>query len=126
MKKEKRNEVISMKIMTAVLMTMALVLAYGIAYADDDIIMAGKDVGTELYDNAYRSGDIAMDHKDFARVPNPLEANIEVGAVLGNTTFAKDEVMFEASGSAAGGTTKDSDLNRIWDRALGPGGSDLP
>ena len=117
-----------MKVMTGVLTAMVLVLAYGVAYADDDIIMAGKDVGTELYDNAFRVGDITMDHKDFARVPNPAEANIEVGAVLDNTTYAKDEGMLdsEARGSAAGGTSTDSELDRIWDKALGPGGSDLP
>jgi hypothetical protein len=67
-----------------------------------------------------------MDHKDFARVPNPAEDHIEVGAVLNTATFAKDEGMLEARGSAAGGTSTESELDRIWDKALGPGGSDLP
>jgi hypothetical protein len=116
-----------MKVMTGVLTTMVFVLAFGLAYADD-VITPGKDVGTELYDSVFRAGDNAMEHKDFARVPNPAEANIEVGAILNNTTFAKDEGMLdsEVRGSAAGGTSMESELDRIWDKALGPGGSDLP
>jgi hypothetical protein len=116
-----------MKVMTGVLTTMVFVLAFGLAYADD-VITPAKDVGTELYDNAFGVGDIAMDHKDFARISKPADDNIEVGAILNNTTFAKDEGMLdsEVRGSAAGGTSMETELDRIWDKALGPGGSDLP
>jgi hypothetical protein len=116
-----------MKVMTGVLTTMVFVLAFGLAYADD-VITPGKDVGTVLYESAFPAGDITMAHKDFSRVPNVLEAQIEVGAIVNNTTYAKDEGMLdsEARGSAAGGMSTESELDRIWDKALGPGGSDLP
>jgi hypothetical protein len=116
-----------MKVMTSVLTTMVFVLAFGLAYADD-VITPRKDVGTELYDNTFAVGDIAMSHKDFARVPNPADDIYEVGAIVNDRTFAKDEGMLdsEARGAAAGGTSMESELDRIWDKALGPGGSDLP
>lgn len=115
-----------MKVMTGALTAMVFVLAFGLAYADD-VITAGKDVGTELYDNAFRVGDIAMDHKDFAKLPDPTANLIEVGAIVDRSAFAKDEMLdSEARGVAAGGTSKGNEYDRIWDRALGPGGSDLP
>ena len=116
-----------MKVMTAVLTTMVFVLAFGLAYADG-VITEVKEAGTVLYDSAFHVGTIGMDHKDFARIPNPADEMYEVGAVVNNRTFAKDEGMLdsEARGAAAGGTSRDSELDKIWDKALGPGGSDLP
>lgn len=115
-----------MKVMTAVLTTMVFVLAFGLAYADG-VITGVTEAGTVLYNSAFEAA-IGMDHKDFARIPNPADDMYEVGAVVNNRTFAKDEGLLdsEARGAAAGGTRTDSALDRIWDKALGPGGSDLP
>jgi hypothetical protein len=42
-----------MKTFTTIMTVMAFTIAIGVAYADEFPIMAGKDVGTELYLSAF-------------------------------------------------------------------------
>lgn len=42
-----------MKIFTTIMTVMAFTISIGVAYANEFLIMAGKDVGTELYLSAF-------------------------------------------------------------------------
>jgi hypothetical protein len=121
-----------MKTFTTIVAAMAFVLAFGLAYADDMTIVL-RDVGTELYDSAFRV-DHAAEVSHFAAGPRPTEVNfeglteakIEIGSVLYDSAFAKDDIMLgetEAKGSAAGGMAVIDRNTEIWEKTLAvPGG----
>ena len=112
-----------MKIFTTILTVMAFTIAIGVAYADEFPIMAGKDVGTELYLSAFAAPDTAIS-KDFA-VKGEREVPMEVGTALYHDAFLMDSS--ESRGEAAGGVANIDENTRIWDTLLSPvGGSDLP
>ncbi len=112
-----------MKIFTTILTVMAFTIAVGVAYADEFPIMAGKDVGTELYVSAFAAPDTAIS-KDFA-VKGEREVPMEIGTALYHDAFLMDNS--EARGEAAGGVANVDENTRIWDTLLSPvGGSDLP
>jgi hypothetical protein len=112
-----------MKIFTTILTVMAFTIAIGVAYADEFPIMAGKDVGTELYVSAFAAPDTAIS-KDFA-VKGEREVPMEIGTALYHDAFLMNSS--EARGEAAGGVANVDENTRIWDTLLSPvGGSDLP
>jgi hypothetical protein len=119
------REVMHMKTLTTIITVMALSLAIGVAYADEFPIMAGKDVGTELYLNAFAAPDTAIS-KDFS-VIGEREVPMEIGAALYHDAFSVRDSASDAKGSAAGGVANVDENTRIWDTLLSPaGGSDLP
>ena len=112
-----------MKKFTTIMTVMAFTIAIGVAYADDFPIMAGKDVGTELYLSAFAPPDTAIS-KDFA-VKGEVAGPMEIGTALYHDAFL--EKRSEARGEAAGGMANVDENTRIWDTLLSPvGGSDLP
>jgi len=128
------KEVTSMKTFITITAMVVLTLAFGVAYADEFPITNGRDVGTELYLNAFPVHDTTarvVTSKDFSAAGGrPSDKIGEIGTVMYNDAFlAKDTMMgsAEVRGSAAGGMAKDDENTRIWDNLLGaPGGSDLP
>jgi hypothetical protein len=119
-----------MKTLITIMTMMVLTIIIGVAYADDFPIMNGRDIGTELYLNAFPVSDTAIS-KDFGvKGVRASEAPMEIGAALYRDAFSvKDEPMgsSEARGAAAGGVAKEDENARIWDTLLSPvGGSDLP
>ena len=112
-----------MKTFTTIMTVMAFTIAIGVAYADEFPIMAGKDVGTELYLSAFAAPDTAIS-KDFA-VKGEREVPMEIGTALYHDAFLAKRS--EARGEAAGGVANVDENTRIWDTLLSPvGGSDLP
>jgi hypothetical protein len=119
------REVIHMKKLTTIIIVMALSLAIGVAYADEFPIMAGKDVGTELYLSVFAAPDTAIS-KDFSAI-GKREVPMEISAVLYHDAFDVGDSASDARGSAAGGVANVDENTRIWDTLLSPvGGSDLP
>jgi hypothetical protein len=119
------REVMHMKTLTTIITVMALSLAIGVAYADEFPIMGGKDVGTELYLNAFAAPDTAIS-KDFSLI-GEREMPMEIGAALYHDAFSVRDSASDARGSAAGGVANVDENTRIWDTLLSPeGGSDLP
>jgi hypothetical protein len=116
------REVLTMKIFTTIMTVMALTIALGVAYADEFPIMAGKDVGTELYLSAFAAPDTAIS-RDFA-VKGEREVPMEIGTALYHDAFLTKR---SEKGEAAGGVANVDENTRIWDTLLSPvGGSDLP
>lgn len=112
-----------MKTFTIIMTVMAFTIAIGVAYADEFPIMAGKDVGTELYLSAFAAPDTAIS-RDFA-VKGEGEVPMEIGTALYHDAFLVKRS--EARGEAAGGVANVDKNTRIWDTLLSPvGGSDLP
>ena len=117
-----------MKATFAILIVAALALTFGMAYADEFPIMAGNDVGTELYLSAFPTNDTVIVARDFSSdTPGSDVAHVDIGTALRDSA-AKDEMYAgEVTGSAAGGMKIDDEKTVIWDNLLGrPGGSDLP
>jgi len=119
--------VITMKIITTIMTVMAFTIAIGVAYADEFPIMAGKDVGTELYLSAFPIADTAI-AKDFGvKGERMSEVPVEIGTALYHDAFLVNDTASESRGEAAGGVAKEDENTRIWDTLLSPvGGSDLP
>jgi len=112
-----------MKIFTTIMAVIAFTIVIGVAYADDFPIMAGKDVGTELYLSAFAAPDTAIS-KDFA-VKGEIAVPMEIGTALYHDAFLAKRS--EVRGEAAGGVANIDENTRIWDTLLSPvGGSDLP
>ena len=83
-----------MKTILTVAVMMLFVLAVGTAYADDVPVFGGiKDVGTELYNDAFAAHDSAQADADK-----------------------------EVKGSATGGVAKEDENSKIWDDLLRPTG----
>ena len=104
-----------------------LTIAFGIASADEFPI-ANREVGTELYLNAFQTHDSKVAVKDFGVIGSREPEAVEVGTALYNNLI-KDSMMAgsEIRAAAAGGVARDDERTRIWDNLLGaPGGSDLP
>jgi hypothetical protein len=117
------REVLTMKTFTTIMTVIAFTITLGVAYADEFPIMAGKDVGTELYLSAFAAPDTAIS-KDFA-VKGEREVPMEIGTALYHDAFLMKSS--EVRGEAAGGEAKVDENTRIWDTLLSPvGGSDLP
>lgn len=117
-----------MKTYVTIASMVVLTLAFGLAYADEFPIAAGRDVGTELYFSAFPTDDTAVAVKDFGVIGRREPEAAEVGTALYNNLI-RDSMMAssEVKGSAAGGVAKDDEKTIIWDNLLGvPGGSDLP
>lgn len=122
-----------MKTFITIAAAMVLVLAFGLAYADE-LTSARRDVGSDLYDNAFKVDHVVMGDRGFAAIPGAVtagiegltEEKIEIGSVLYDSAFAKDEIMLgetEAKGSAAGGMAVIDENTKIWDKTLAvPGG----
>lgn len=119
-----------MKTLMNIAIAAVLVLAFGVAYADD-LIAAGKDVGTELYLSENPAIDtMTVLRKDFSSdKPGSDVEMIDVGTALYNSAFG-DETMYagrEVTGAGAGGVAPVDERTRIWDHLFGaPGGSDHP
>jgi len=133
------KEVTSMKTFTKVTTMLALTLTFGLAYADE-FPVGNKDVGTELYNSAFRAHDTSMRteavvHDERFALPDDdaiasLEAKNDVGSRIYADAYEKGDLEMAdrgVKGSAAGGMVKDDEITKIWDNLLGaPGGSDLP
>jgi len=115
-----------MKNVTSIVTAMAFVLAFGSAFADE--IVPNNNIGTEVYDNAFKADHVVKGSRDFGAKPGLTEDTIEVGAVLYESAFAKDDSMLgetEARGSAAGGMADIDENTRIWEELLSPSIKDL-
>ena len=133
------KEVTSMKTFITITTMLVLTLAFGLAYADEFPI-GNKDVGTELYDSAFRVHDTPMRteaivHDERFALPDDdvtasLSTKNDIGSRIYADVFEKGDVAMAdrgVKGSAAGGMAKDDERTIIWDNLLGaPGGSDLP
>jgi len=134
------KEVTSMKTFITITAMLVLTLAFGLAYADEFPI-ANKDVGTELYDSAFRIHDTssmrteALVHDERFALPDDdviasLSTKNDTGSRVYADAFERGDVAMAdigVKGSAAGGMAKDDERTIIWDNLLGaPGGSDLP
>lgn len=143
-----------MKAIFSILAAVAFTLVFTIAYADGDLPVFGdtKDIGTQLYDEAFgmkEGHDVIACLKDFsapgvpsARIAAQLVSTFAVNDVTANLNLwafndgipVRDIGYGDRSvrGSAAGGICpdtmmKDDETTVIWDHLLGtPGGSDLP
>jgi hypothetical protein len=135
------KEVTSMKTFITITTMVVLTLAVGLAYADEFPIGNTKDVGTELYDSAFRVHDTSsmrtealVNDERFALPDDDVIASLatmnDTGSRIYADAFEKGDVAMAdrgVKGSAAGGMAKDDERTIIWDNLLGaPGGSDLP
>jgi len=94
-------------------------------------LVGNKDVGTELYDNAFLVHDTSMKteavHDErFALsdddVIASLEAKNDVGSRIYADAYEKGDLEMAdrgVKGSAAGGMVKDDEITKIWDNLLG-------
>jgi hypothetical protein len=115
-----------MKKILAVLATIALVLAFGLAFADEFATMGTKDTGILLFEEAPKP-------MTEAHAVGPVEEVArDLGSELYETYLAHERELASPRGVAAGGlgaeeARKEVDENtRIWDALLAPNRVDFP
>jgi hypothetical protein len=116
-----------MKRILAVLATIVISLAFGLAFADEMVPMENREIGALLFEEA----PTAMVKETVASVPVEEVAR-DLGAELYETYLAHEKELASPRGIAAGGLGAEhagkelDDNTKIWDALLTPSRVDFP